>query len=127
MRRRDMPQREIAEDDPITLSEACDIVFRGRITEASLRAEERRGTLETFKIGRSIFTTRRDIRKMEIKCRALRKGLASTSTGDGSSGSLETEVPSAALAALNQTVKALKRGLPNTSVRNTDPRPIRRR
>jgi hypothetical protein len=127
MKRHTMTEKDIADDDPITLAEACDIVFRGVITEASLRAEERRGNLETFKIGRAIFTTRRDIREMEKKCRVKRKGLDSTSTRAVNNGSSETENPSAALDALNQTVKALKGGSPNTSEQNTGPRRIRHR
>jgi hypothetical protein len=122
-----MAARDAAgDDDPITLNEACDIIFGGTITEASLRAEERRGNLDTFKIGRTIFTTRRDIKEMEKKCRVARKGRVSTSTRDANNGSFETESPSGALAALNQTVQALKRGLPNTSERNTGQRRIRR-
>jgi hypothetical protein len=126
MRRRDIQQRELAEDDPVTLTEACDIVFRGTITHASLKAEIQRGNLATFKIGRTIFTTLRDIKEMQKKCRVIRKVPASTSTGNVDNGPSGTEVPSAALAALNQTVKALKSGLPNTSQLNIAPRRIRR-
>ena len=97
--------RFAADDDPITLAEACDLVFRGTITEASLRAEERRGTLDTFKIGRRTFTTINDLREMQRKCRVTRKAPASISTGDANNGSLETELPSPALVALNQTCR----------------------
>ena len=69
----------------------------------------------------------RDIKVMEKKCRVKRKGLASTSTRDVNNGSSETENPSAALEALNQTVKALKGGSPNTSEQNIGPRRIRHR
>ena len=117
----------VADDDPITLNEACDIIFGGAITEASLRAEERRGNLDTFKIGRTIFTTRRDIKEMEKKCRVARKGRVSTSTRDANSGLSETDKASAALVALNQTVRGLKNGLPNTLSQNIGQRPVRRR
>jgi hypothetical protein len=116
----------VADDDPITLNEACDIIFHGAITEASLRAEERRGNLDTFKIGRTIFTTRRDIKEMEKKCRVARKGRVFTSTKDANNGLSETDKSSAALVALNQTVKGLKNGLPNTLARSTGQRRIPR-
>jgi hypothetical protein len=62
---------DIDDDTPITLREACDLAFRGIVTEASLRAEHRRGMLVIFRIGRQDFTTLRFIREMQDKkCRA---------------------------------------------------------
>ncbi len=52
------------DDTPITLKEACELAFRGIVTEASLRAEHSRGMLEIFRIGRQDFTTLRAIREM---------------------------------------------------------------
>lgn len=55
---------EVCEDDPITLQEACDLVFRGAITPWSLRAEAGRGNLKLIKVGRRQFTTLADVRRM---------------------------------------------------------------
>lgn len=55
---------EIGEDDPITLQDACDIVFRGAITPWSLKAEAGRGKLKLFKVGRRQFTTLRAVRAL---------------------------------------------------------------
>jgi len=52
------------EDDPITLQQACDIVFKGSITPWSLKAEAGRGKLTIFKVGRRHFTTIRAVREM---------------------------------------------------------------
>jgi len=56
-------------DDPITLKDACDVVFRGAITPSTLMAEHRRGNLALEKIGRRFFVTRADLKEMRNKCR----------------------------------------------------------
>jgi hypothetical protein len=117
----------IAIDAPITLQDACEMVFRGSITPASLRAEQRRGNLSTFKIGRTIFTTLHDLREMQDKCRVVRKDHASTSIKVECNGLSETDRTLSALAALNQTVKGLKSGSLNTSAQNTNQRQARPR
>jgi integrase len=58
-----------ADDDPITLAEACEIVFRNRIKVSTLRRETRRGNLVTIRVGRRDFTTLRDVREMIQRCR----------------------------------------------------------
>ena len=60
-----------ADDDPITLKEACEIVFRNQCRVATLRAEAKRGRLTVFKIGRSYFTTLRNVREMVEMCRVI--------------------------------------------------------
>src|SRR5215471_3953201 len=65
-----MRENVLQEDTPITLEEACEIVFRNIITPASLRAEAARGHLTIFRVGRRHFTTIRLAREMqERKCR----------------------------------------------------------
>lgn len=48
------PERD---EDPITLKEACEMVFRNTVTPATLRAEAGRGRLEISRIGKRDFTT----------------------------------------------------------------------
>jgi hypothetical protein len=39
-------------NDPITLADACNEIFRGKIKPGTLRAEAARGNLTIFRIGR---------------------------------------------------------------------------
>ncbi|WP_440640991.1 hypothetical protein ACSHT2_07255 [Bradyrhizobium sp. PUT101] len=63
------PLDRLPPDLPISLKAACEIMFAGAITPATLKAEHGRGNLELFKIGRAHFTTRRQIEAMIEKCR----------------------------------------------------------
>lgn len=66
-----MTIESVDEDEPLTLAEACEIVFRGRITPDTLRAEAARGNLAIERIGRRDFVTRAAIKDMREKCRAV--------------------------------------------------------
>lgn len=116
---------ETRDDEPITLKEACELHFRNRVKVASLRAEAARGRLDIFRVGRTDFTTIRDLREMEKKCRKEKLALASTSTGLENNGSSETEHVSSAQAALSQTVRRLKGSSANTSARSTARNPVK--
>lgn len=67
----------IGDDEPLTLSEACETLFRGRIKPATLRAEARRGRLVIERIGRTDFVTASGIREMRRQCRGHRNAPAS--------------------------------------------------
>jgi hypothetical protein len=108
-----------ADDDPITLADACELVFHNRIKVPTLRREAERGTLVTYRVGRGDFTTIRDVREMLQRCRDVGQRQDSTSIRSGSSGLLETDQNSSALVALNQTVAALKSSSPSTSPGST--------
>jgi hypothetical protein len=103
-----MTAREPAEDDPVTLKEACEIVFRGQIGPETLRVEASKGRLAITRIGRQDFTTLRQVREMVERCLAAKPRPASTSTRKGKRGLSETERDSSALAALNQTLRTLR-------------------
>lgn len=60
---------DLRPDQPISLKAACEIIFEGSISPATLKAEHGRGNLELFKIGRAYFTTRRHVEAMIEKCR----------------------------------------------------------
>jgi hypothetical protein len=57
------------DNDLITLKEACEIFFGGRVTVAVLKAEHAKGNLDMSKIGRSYFTTIAKLKEMAEKCR----------------------------------------------------------
>jgi hypothetical protein len=90
---------DIAEDDPITLAEACKLFPRAKFTPSTLRAERKRERLEIFGIGRRDYTTLRSMREMVRLCQQADKRRKSTSIKNDASG---------ALAAANQTVRMLK-------------------
>lgn len=116
-----------ADTDLITLKRAVEEFFDNSLTVASLRAEQRRGNLAVYRIGKRDFTTIHDLREMQEKCRVGRKGHAFTLTEGGANGLSERERISSALAALNQTARALKKDSRNTSPANTGQRQARPR
>jgi len=116
-----------AEDNLMTLKDACEIVFRGKIKVATLRAEIGRGNLTVFRVGRRDFTTLKHVREMVQRCRVESPLRGSISTEEGETGLSETDRRTSAQAALNLTLAGLKRRSPNTSAPNTDRLPARRR
>lgn len=113
---------DFRDDDPITLSEASEIVLRGAVTVSTLRAEIRRGNLVVEKIGKNLFTTPADIREMRKRCRVQQSRPASISekisTAD-TSGSSATATGTDELAALRASVNSLKNGSLSTSSKST--------
>ena len=59
------------DDEPLTLAEACQLIFRKTISPATLRAEADRGRLVIERIGRRDFVTRRAIREMRQLCQLV--------------------------------------------------------
>lgn len=102
----------------ITLAEACDLLGN-RVKVSTLRAEAQRGNLAIFRLGRRDFTTAADVRAMVKRCQDAARHRASTLIQDEANGSSETDRASSARAALNQTVEALKVGLPRISAKST--------
>ena len=108
-----------ADDDPIPLREACALFPKAKLTLSTLRAEAERGRLDIFRLGKRDYTTPKSMREMVRKCREEDHRHGSTSTPIASNGSSATERATSARAALNQTVAALKQGLPRISARST--------
>lgn len=98
------------DDDPITLAQACEIIFHGAIKPATLRAEAARGRLALRRIGRQDFVTLRDVREMVALCRVGEPRPGCTSIKHATHGSSETVRNSSARAALETTLLALKHG-----------------
>lgn len=115
----------LADDAPLTLKEACDLFFRGRVTPATLRAENRRGTLRIMRIGRADFVTPSAVREMMTKCQDQPKEQGSTSIQKTDSGLSETDRSRDALAAASQIGQALKKHSGSTSPRNSNQSPAK--
>ena len=81
------------DDDLITLKDASEMLFGGRVSPATLKDQWRRGNLELSKIGRSYFASVADFRGLKTKCLADRPARAS--------GSIKPERPG-----LSSTVEA---------------------
>lgn len=110
------------DDDPITLKEACEIVFRNTCTVATLRAEAERGNLEISRIGKRLYTTLSSARALYAKCRVEKARHGSISTRSGDNGSSATVQVLSAQAALSRTMRELRNTSPNSSGRNTNRR-----
>jgi hypothetical protein len=113
-------------DELLTLEGACSFLG-GNGTAATLRAEQRRGNLELYKIGKRLYTTRRDLKEMQRKCRVPQEALGSISTSGASNGLSETDRISSVQAALSQTTRELTRSSRNTSAQDTGRQTVRRR
>lgn len=122
-----MSPREINPDDPVTLKEACEIVFRNTITHWTLRSAAKAGRLPVSLIGRTLYTTLRDARELHEKCRVEQKAPGSISIQRAGNGSSETEAVSSAQAGARATVQMLKSLSGSTSEGSTSPRRHRAR
>src|ERR1700730_13824971 len=114
-------------DELLTLDEACEAVLKGKGTPATLRAEHGRGKLELYKIGKRLYTTRRDLKEMKRLCRVQQGGQGSISTNGASNGLSEMDRISSVQAALSQTTKALTKSSRSTSGQDTGQQTVPRR
>ncbi|MBA8845889.1 hypothetical protein FHW02_003976 [Ochrobactrum sp. RH1CCR137] len=60
---------DLDEDELISLAEAVEIFFSGRLSKSSLRTEAAKGNLEIIRIANKDFVTRNGIRRMIERCR----------------------------------------------------------
>jgi hypothetical protein len=108
----------MTDDDPITLADACRIFPESKLTVSTLRTEAARGRLSVFRIGRRDYTSRRLMLEMVRRCQDEDHRRDFTSM-KGNSGLSEMDRSKSALAALNQTAQALRKGSLNTSATST--------
>jgi hypothetical protein len=116
------PLAAIAEDDPITLAEASEVVLKGAISAQTLQAEVRRGRLQVERLGKNLFTTPNYIKAWRNQCRVQQSRPDSTSAktrAAGGSGSSGTATATDEQAVLRGIAKALKNGSLNTSRKST--------
>lgn len=116
---------DTTDDVALTLSEACEVFFRGRVKPATLRAEARRGRLILMRIGRADFVTPSAVREMMKLCQDPQKGHDSGSTQGNAPGSSATDRSRDALAAANSIATELKKGSRPTLQKNSSPSPAK--
>ena len=109
---------DLIDTDPITLSEASDLL-RGIVSVSALRAEVKRGNLAVERIGKNLFTTPAAIREMREKCRVVQNHPASISAPTTAPGSSATVDATSEQAALKGIAAALRSGSLTTSRKNT--------
>lgn len=109
----------LSDDTLLTLKDACEIFFAGRITVASLKAEHARGNLDISKIGRTYFTTLAKLKEMELKCRVEVPVQGSGSTKIAKVGRLSMDESEAAQASVQMKLQERRKLLGITSRRNT--------
>lgn len=113
-----MTRADLIDTDPITLSEASDLL-RGIVTVAALRAEVKRGNLAVERIGKNLFTTPAAIREMRERCRVKPSLPASISDQTTEPGSSATKDIASERAALKATAAALRSGSLSTLRKST--------
>jgi hypothetical protein len=95
-----MPSRALDDDLPLTLRDACEIIFAGAVTVSTLKAEMMRGNLRVAKIGRAYFTTPADLRDMRERCcvkvqvrdRSTRRSASARSDGTSAQAALRVKL-----------------------------------
>lgn len=115
------------DDDLITLKDASEMLFNGRVSPATLKDQWRKGNLELSKIGRAYFASVADFKGLKEKCLADRPARASGSTSKEPPGPSSTVEAAAARDSLLMKVKMLKNSSASTSLRNTLLETARRR
>ncbi|OJH54247.1 hypothetical protein ATN81_13815 [Agrobacterium pusense] len=110
---------DLADDEPVTLAEACKLFFGGRLTKSALRTEARKGNLEVLMIAGKAFVTRNAIERMKEKCLVRNSPQDSGSDQTREHGSSKTEVGASAQNAARLKLQMLKRSLENISPANT--------
>jgi hypothetical protein len=117
----------VNDDTLLTLKDACEIYFGGKVTPATLKAEHKEGNLALFKIGRAWFTTPTEIRTMREKCRVEIQAQGSGPTRGAIPGQSSTAAPDIAQDAALMTLKGLKKHFAITSRGSTSRLPVKRR
>lgn len=100
---------DLADDEPVTLAEACKLFFGGRLTKSALRTEARKGNLEVLMIAGKAFVTRNAIERMKEKCLVRNSPQDSGSDQTREHGSSKTEVGASAQNAARLKLQMLKK------------------
>jgi hypothetical protein len=116
-----------ADDDLITLKDASEVIFGGRVSPATLKDQWRRGNLDLSKIGRSYFASVADFKGLKTKCLADRPARVSGSIRNEELGLSSTVEAAAARDSLMMKLSSLKKPSGNTSRRSTSSKTAQRR
>ena len=115
------------DDDLITLKDASEVIFGGRISPATLKDQWRKGNLDLSLIGRSYFASVADFKGLKTKCLADRPARASGSIRKEEHGLSSTVESAAARDSLLTTLNGLRRPSANTRRQNTSSKTAPRR
>jgi hypothetical protein len=107
------------DDSLITLKDACEVIFGGRVSPATLKDQWRKGNLDLSKIGRSYFASVADFKGLKTKCLADPPARASGSIRKEEHGLSSTVEAAAARDSLLMNLDKLKKPSGNTSRLNT--------
>jgi len=119
--------RALTDDDLITLKDASEVIFGGKVSPATLKDQWRRGNLDLSKIGRSYFASVADFKGLKTKCLVEAPARDSGSTRSEEPGLSSMVEAVAAQDSLLQTISELRKPLANTSRRNTSSKTAPRR
>jgi hypothetical protein len=111
----------------ITLKDASEIIFGGRVSPATLKDQWRRGRLDLSKIGRSYFASVADFKGLKTRCLAEPPARASGSIRKEEPGLSSTVASAAARDSLMTKLNSLKKPSGNTSRRSTLSKTVPRR
>ncbi len=109
----------LADDDLITLKDASEVIFKGKVSTETLKDQWRRGNLDLSKIGRSYFATVADFKGLRTKCLADRPDRASGSTRKEEHGLSSTADPGIAQGSALRTLDSLKAHFAHSSKQST--------
>ena len=115
------------DDDLITLKDASEVIFGGRISPATLKDQWRKGNLDLSLIGRSYFASVADFKGLKTKCLADRPARASGSIRKEEHGLSSTAESAAARDSLLTTLNGLKKPSANTRRQSTSSKTAPRR
>jgi hypothetical protein len=117
----------LADDDLITLKDACEVIFGGRVSPATLKDQWRKGNLDLSKIGRSYFASVADFKGLKTKCLADRPARASGSIRKEEHGLSSTAESAAARDSLLTTLNGLRKPSANIRHQSTSLKTAQRR
>jgi hypothetical protein len=106
-----LTQADIDSDTRLCLDEAARLEFPdGTVSTRTLRAEAARGKLAIFRIGKKYYTTLAEIDRMVEKCPVVRISTSDAGPAANHAGQSETEAMRSARAALEASVRELRKG-----------------
>lgn len=114
------------DDDLMTLKDASEILFGGKVSPTTLKEQWRKGNLDLSKIGRSYFAPVSAFKGLQDKCRVEAPGRASGSISRGAHGQSSTVEAAIAQGSALRKLDELKQHFSSTSKRSTD-RPLLKR
>jgi hypothetical protein len=119
--------RALPDDQLLTLRDASEIIFDGRISPATLKDQWRKGNLDLSLIGRSYFASVADFKGLKIKCLADRPARASGSIRKEEPGLSSTAESAAARDSLLTKLNELRKPSANTRRQSTSSKTAPRR